>query len=240
MRPFLEAASLFAIGLVTALSLAGCGGATTDLFLTTSDDGSAPPNPDASSPHDDAGHPTPIPTYAPGCPTSVPADGSPCSAGFGFTCEYGADPHCTKIAACASDGQSGTFTWFVTSSDSSCSGNPAECPKSFGAAKNESPCANTDDSCTYSEGRCGCVSCESNESPNGGMQQWVCETWETPTACPEPRPLLGTSCSSEGQECDYGPSCCDEANIGPAMLCTGGYWTDAEVGCECGVELCSE
>jgi hypothetical protein len=233
MRSLLLAASLAVAG----LSLAACGGATTDLFLTSPGDAGDDTNPDASPTHDDAG--IPIPKYAPGCPSSAPADGSPCSAGFGFTCEYGADPHCTKIAACASDGQSGTFTWFVTSSDSSCNGNPPECPKSFAAVKNDSACPIANDSCTYPEGRCACDSCAS-DSPNGGTQQWKCETWETPVGCPEPRPLFGTSCSNEGQECDYGPACCDDANIGPAMTCAGGYWTDSAEGCECGVALCGQ
>jgi hypothetical protein len=235
-------AVLLAAGLVVALSPAACGGISTDLFTPTNDggtssDGGPPTTFDASS-GDDGGTPIPVPVYAPGCPATVPTDGSPCTPGFALACEYGKDAHCTQTAACASDGSNGSFTWFVTWSDPSCTGNPASCPASFGAVPIGTSCTDTQDSCTYGEGRCACVSCADGTTYGGG--EWECDRWQTPTNCPEPRPLLGTACSSEGQECDYGPECCAQVNIGPPMICTGGYWAGAELGCECIAGACGQ
>jgi hypothetical protein len=46
--------------------------------------------------------------------------------------------------------------------------------------------------------------------------------------CPLPRPLLGTSCSPEGQQCDYGV--CNVPG-GAAEQCSGGLWIEALVAC---------
>ncbi len=233
MRPLLLAACL------ASFSLAACGGATTDLFLTSGpDDGGTVKPGDAATDSPSIALPPP-PTYAPGCPLTPPADGSSCNAGFGLTCEYGADTHCTTMATCASENSNGTFVWFVTTPDPSCSGNPSSCAPTFAKVHVGGACP-LGDSCTYPEGRCGCGSCETN-TPNQGTQ-WQCETWDTPASCPEPRPLLGTACSNDGQACAYGSSCCSTIDIGPAMLCQAGYWVEnGSDPCECGsVGLCGQ
>jgi hypothetical protein len=193
--------------------------------------------PGDASAGDDSGVTPQKTTYAPGCPSTIPADGSSCNAGFGLTCEYGADPHCTTMATCASENSNGTFVWFVTTSDASCAGNPPACAATFADVPAGQACP-VDDTCTYPEGRCACDSCATSD-PNIGTQ-WKCQTWDTPAGCPEPRPLLGTACGSEGQDCAYGGSCCSDVNVGPDMLCQSGYWVENGDPCECGVEMCGQ
>jgi hypothetical protein len=48
---------------------------------------------------------------------------------------------------------------------------------------------------------------------------WACEAPNPDPECPPAQPLLGTSCSMEGQACDYG---CER---GERRVCSGGIWT---------------
>jgi hypothetical protein len=180
---------------------------------------------------------------APDCPASLPEAGSACTpvlppqgGTFGGTwpCEYGSDPHCTTVADCAATGPSAPFQWFLYGPDPSCAGNSAACPATFGALANGAVCPAAD-SCSYPEGRCACIKCTGPQAT-----EWECEPWQTPTGCPEPRPLFGTACANEGQECDYALSCNGSLNGGPNMVCNGGYWGTGGPAVSCAVVLCGQ
>lgn len=177
---------------------------------------------------------------APDCPASLPQAGSTCTPdlpprGGVWLCEYGSDPHCTTVAQCSATSASGPYQWTLTEPDPSCAGNPPACPASFGALANGAACPGAQ-SCTYPEGRCSCAPCASGAGGQG--TEWECEAWQTPAGCPEPRPLLGTACDTEGQECGYGAACCGSVSTEPAMVCNGGYWSVVPVGCDCAATLC--
>jgi hypothetical protein len=185
----------------------------------------------------------------PGCPTAIPEDGAACTRGaappasdppsevVAWVCEYGSDPHCNTYAQCVSGG--GGFSWLVSPPDPSCAGNPPACPEVLGADAGHGGECPIQGSCTYSEGKCSCTSCKEEDGESG--TDWICGGWQTPTGCPEPRPLLGSACASEGLECDYGGSCCAVLDLGPDMLCTGGYWAlIEEKPCECPADICGD
>jgi hypothetical protein len=195
--------------------------------------------------------------YAGGCPPTLPPEGAPCSTSSACEYPFGANPLCTILAYCPlvamtpvgdgqasagsadGDGGPGRFWRHSTPSDPSCAPTPAACPASFGALASGSACP-VNAICTYPEGRCNCIPCT---PPDGGVSdagaadastQWVCEAWMTPAGCPEPRPLLGTACSNEGQECDYGEGCGSPVDLPDPMGCRGGVWVDTRGGCGAG------
>jgi hypothetical protein len=169
-----------------------------------------------------------------GCPQSPPEAGSPCTPGPD-DCEYG-DPRCPVGAGCGASTGTGPFAWL--SGGGQCCNEP-QCP-AWGAVANGATCP-VDATCTYAEGRCGCVPCAPGD---GGLAQgeteWECATWMTPAGCPEPRPLIGTVCTNEGQECDYGPLCCAQVETEPAIVCTSGLWRRAGGGCDCAEPTCGQ
>jgi hypothetical protein len=76
--------------------------------------------------------------------------------------------------------------------------------------------------CAYPQGQCNCT----YTLPVGGnMPVWTCFT---PTNCPEPRPRIGSACSSSGTTapCDYGA-----CSGGIELQCSGGYWKEVLVPC---------
>lgn len=187
--------------------------------------------------------------HGPACPAAIPTSGAACTRGdpppastdsssevVSWVCEYGDDPHCDTYAECIS---SRSFAWLVSLPDPSCAGNPPACPAVFGADAGAGGACPIQGSCTYPEGRCSCTPCSELDAGEGTV--WACAVWETPKGCPEPRPLLGSACASEGLECDYGGSCCAIVDVGPDMLCTGGYWAlVAENTCQCPGHFCFE
>jgi hypothetical protein len=164
------------------------------------------------------------------CPAQAPANGASCSSP-GITCEYGSDPNasCNTRASCP-----GT-TWVVTKAGSGAacptsSAGQGGCPTSYpgGTAGTCSP-RNAD--CAYPQGRCDCtvlLGGPVHVNPDGGMPdpEWVCE--QPGQGCTEPRPLLGSACSTEGETCDYG-SCTLPGGV--AEICTNGAWTETEIPC---------
>jgi hypothetical protein len=230
-----------AIALLVLCSAVACGGAVTSAGGLADAGADAAPGTeggtlvDASSPSDAAADAQ----RAPGCPSSLPQAGSPCTptsppGGGQLLCEYAGQPHCTTLAYCAGAGPGSGFTWQITGPDPSCGGNPSSCPAAFGAAPGQA-CPSSE-TCTYAQGRCECINCVTD----AGAQStgWTCAAWQTPAGCPEPAPLLGTACSTEGQQCNYGPVCCGPSGLGYPMVCQGGYWTVVGGGCDCAEPLC--
>jgi hypothetical protein len=178
------------------------------------------------------------------CPPMLPESGAPCSPPpsvvdsdgpyeIFWQCEYGSDPHCRALAACFSNGAEGD-TWTVSQPDPSCAGNPPACPANFDDGVGmDCP---VQGSCTYPEGRCSCVRCG---VPDSGppVPAWSCTKFDEPNGCPEPRPLLGSPCTSVGHECAYGPPCCTLIDVGPTMVCVGDYWAALNSICSCPPEL---
>jgi hypothetical protein len=151
-----------------------------------------------------------------GCPASLPASGSPCTPNGIDECEYGSDPQCTTIASC--DLGNDSFVWNVSSPIwSLCGVNSPQCLPSYGTPADAAGCPVDAAACLYPQGVCGCA-------PECGG--WVCAPYPLPTGCPEPRPLLGSPCTQEGQNCAYGDICSVLAFAGPLMVCASGFWRD--------------
>jgi hypothetical protein len=110
-----------------------------------------------------------------------------------------------------------------------CGGSPPiACPASFAAVPVTQACSPAGGVCDYPEGRCACNYPPGPpvESDSGVVVEWFCQ--QPPAGCPEPRPLLGTSCPFEGMSCDYGSCSIPGGNV---EQCTGGVWIDATFGC---------
>jgi hypothetical protein len=168
----------------------------------------------------------------PGCPVTLPQAGSPCvppasPSSVYWECEYGTDPHCTSIAACGSPAGNPPYIWVVFPPDSACGGNPATCPTSFSQPPAVTCALPT--ACFFPQGACYCASCTPtfcSPTPCADKDagtEWQCAPWPERPGCPNPRPLLGTPCSSPNQLCN-----------GPGslwMLCADGYWGVENGGC---------
>jgi hypothetical protein len=210
------------------LSMVGCGGSV------------APDGGDAETPQSrgrsssgvsgassGSGTANPGVVRAPWCPSTVPDAGAACTPEMTLPgpdipeCEYGDDPHCTTTALCLPNNEGTPIQWTVTPPDPSCSGNSAYCPSPSAFPEDGTGCAGGT-SCTYQSGRCVCLVCQDNTSSGNPCGQgasgtkWSCQGWEQPSGCPEPRPLLGTSCSVPMQVCGGSPD--------PLMKCVDRYW----------------
>ena len=167
---------------------------------------------------------------APWCPSTVPEAGAACTPEMTLPgpdipeCEYGDDPHCTTTATCfPNNGDTPTPQWSVNPPDPSCAGNSVYCPPPSAFPPHGDGCAGGT-SCTYQSARCVCLVCQDNVATGNPCGQgatgneWSCQGWEQQSAgCPEPRPLLGTSCSVPMQIiCGGSPD--------PMMKCVDGYW----------------
>ncbi len=167
-------------------------------------------------------------TTAGGCPESVPSGGVPCSP-VGLVCEWGSSnvEECDTVGTCMPEGWDSPA---YPPEGPDCSGGPPiACPSSYAAVPTGQACGPSGGYCDYPEGRCGC-----GEPPgpillvDGSVASiWICQ--HPQTGCPQPRPRIGTTCSHEGQFCDYGG--CGAVPGGNAEACTGGVWVDALEGC---------
>jgi hypothetical protein len=213
----------------------GCG--RTDLLMSPvatsgeDTDGSTPSlAADACATDDEAGTPTDSSSLDGAtvpCPPSPPASGSACTPNDISPCEYGSDPHCTTIAYCGNY----SHVWHLDGPDPSCAGNSPQCPTSYDspaiACPVEADGTTLSITCGYPRGRCLCHGCWPEDG--GPMSaQWLCLTYRVPACCPEPRPLLGSPCTSEGQTCEYDYGTCAHEyyglDVGPDMICTRGFW----------------
>lgn len=191
--------SLLRIGL--CVFVVACGGA-----ITNGDDAGTDGGPGKdSAPPPDAG--------TSGCPASPPSSGGACSP-ESIECEYGTNPSpsCNQLFQCNGghwqDLTTGTLC--VPQSD---------CPSSWSSVNQNGTCSPEGLGCAYPEGTCFCGG--SLPMPN---PIWNCAP-ET-SACPSPRPDMGTSCNEPGQSCDYG-SC----SGGVALQCDGGIWKELVTPC---------
>jgi hypothetical protein len=157
------------------------------------------------------------------CPASAPAAGTSCSSTV--SCQYGTDPNllCDTHAICMGAG------WQVTApaSGARC---PTGTPGSGGCpATTPTGTCTTEMNCAYPDALCGC----SNPDPvvvegmDAGLQ-WSCAT--APAGCPNPRPLAGSACATEGQSCAYGDCVTPGGPIG--FTCKIGAWYASLEGCE--------
>jgi hypothetical protein len=159
------------------------------------------------------------------CPSAAPADASACGTD-GLECEYGSNPvpECNTVATCDS------AHWAVqppTTGDACPTMRSPSCPASFSAASPAVHCEPLGLVCDFAEGRCDC-------SVGGGpvpldasaAARWHCQT--PGDGCPEPRPGLGTPCTTEGTSCDYG-SCTVQGGSG--QQCHNGTWQTEAFAC---------
>lgn len=155
------------------------------------------------------------------CPTSEPPVGLLCSPN-GLECEYGSNPDlaCNSLFECEksewtnANGPGGT-----------CPIN--SCPLTYDRITQGGHCDPAGSSCGYPAGTCSCGSegpIEINLDGGAAGPTWHCTA--ATSACPSPRPRLGTPCPSSGQFCNYG-ACAG----GIAIQCTGGAWQEAFTAC---------
>lgn len=189
------------------VALAACGGVTLDPI----DDGGAD-----ASPTNDAGSPY--------CPTSPPTQNASCSKN-GLWCEWGSDPNlnCNTTAQCANG------SWIVNQGASCITPpNSSSCPATFASVPVNQLCGDlVGTTCEYAQGACGCA-VPSGPYPEdaSAVAKWYCD--DPAAGCPTPRPKLGTSCNSEGLECDYSPC---TLPTGASIVCQGGTWANQPFGC---------
>jgi len=199
------------------VSLAACGGKTTDV-----DDSGAPDAAADTAPN-------------PNCPTAEPAEGDACVE-EDLECEYGSDPRttCNHITTCTSGHWSLTF-----GPEPSCptpAQNPSACPSSLGAATGS--CDVQDTICNYSTPSatlfCTCGLIGGPILVDGGANvMWYCTPTGQSEACPLERPRVGTACTMAAATCSYDvcglPSglafqCSSETMtwvVGPGEVCAG-------------------
>jgi hypothetical protein len=103
---------------------------------------------------------------------------------------------------------------------------PIMCPSSFASVPRGSACSPQGGYCDYPEGRCAC-SFQLGPNPQA---TWSCQDPNT-SACPLPRPRVGSPCSQDQLFCDYG-SC--GVPDGTGEQCTGGVWISINVACGAG------
>jgi hypothetical protein len=191
-----------------------CGGATGSLGGGTGSDGGA------SGDGGTGGGTSP-------CPITPPGDGSDCGP-QGLTCEWGGATvqDCDTLALCNGG------RWQVTAPGPGgldCKpGTLAMCPASFPSVPREAHCSPYGLYCDYAQGRCACTVPAGPGFPAdaSAVAEWLCQ--DPAAGCPQPRPLLGSVCSQEGLQCDYGACTIPGGN---AETCQGGLWTEGGMAC---------
>jgi hypothetical protein len=100
---------------------------------------------------------------------------------------------------------------------------PITCPGTFASVPRGMTCSPNNSYCDYPQGRCTCTD-------NQGLPQptptWVCQ--DPAAGCPVPRAHLGTPCTQEGLDCDYGT--CGVLG-GSAQTCSNGIWVATPFAC---------
>jgi hypothetical protein len=200
---------------LAVVAASACGGATGSLGGGTSSDGGP-----GGEGGDEAGGASP-------CPSTSPGDGSAC-APQGLTCEWGSSTvqDCDTVAFCNGG------RWQVTSPGPGgldCKPGPAAmCPSSFTSVPRESHCSPYGLYCDYAQGRCACAVPAGPGFPADASAAavWLCQ--DPAAGCPQPRPLLGSACSQEGVQCDYGACTIPGGN---GETCQGGVWIEGGIAC---------
>lgn len=159
----------------------------------------------------------------PACPAAQPAVGTACSH-ESLECEYGSSqyPGCDAIMQC-----SGGFwgTEFGPAGYCPTGPNPDGCPTSMSDVSDGGVTCDTQGlTCHYALGQCYCgdIFGPPVYMPDGGTYNWTCD--DPGPGCPQPRPRVGSSCTQEGQSCNY-------FNCDWSQQCTGGVWQAQPEGC---------
>ena len=152
------------------------------------------------------------------CPTSPPTPGSAClTTKGGPKCEYGTnpDPGCNQVFVCVSN------AWVDQSSGQICAPQ-SDCPATYASVPSGQDCSPEQLSCAYPQGECICT------KSWGGVQRttpgWDC--FPAQSGCPAPRPDIGSACTTQGQQCDYGG-----CSGGITLECNGTSWVQSITPC---------
>jgi hypothetical protein len=150
----------------------------------------------------------------PGCPSGTPTLKDSCIP-LMLECEYGPSPSpkCNQIYTCTSNG-------WVESVKNPMDCVVGTCPSTYEDATSEMICDTQGLQCLYkTDGVCGC-----GNLFGGSVFDWDCVPGST--ACPSPRPRLGTPCKEDLETCGYA-----ECAGGVQIECTGGYWVSSPAEC---------
>lgn len=164
----------------------------------------------------------------PSCPSMIPKKGDSCS-GAPYTCRYGSAP-CESVTRCESAGGGKPSAWTATLPDASCSVLPEGCPVSFAAVTPGAFCTagigSPGEACTYAEGICQCVVCDTADAGLVASHAWACRRWGEDLArgCPALAPTPGDRCTSPKLLCHYGVCSASEIDLGSTVQCANGYW----------------
>jgi hypothetical protein len=180
---------------------------------------------------------------APDCPTTEPAQGSPCNKD-GLLCEYGDDfnPICNSIAVCSGTkwarpilGGGGGPDVCPSKPLPTSKPNPSDCAATRASVPTNTACS-TQSVCAYDGSTCQCGAyCPSFPvgqppcNPDAGVTMNCCDTskivwycFDGPPYCPTPRPRIGSACAKDGDQCAVEPAQeCGQA----IMRCEKGVWT---------------
>jgi hypothetical protein len=179
------------------------------------------------------------------CPSSEPAQDSSCSK-EGLLCEYGTDfdPRCNDVRVCS--GGKWATPFFPGGTTKDCPSkplpttmpNPADCASTRDKVPAGMMCSSKS-TCAYDGSTCFCGAwcssyplqmppCDGGVTPNccDMTVKWHC--FDGPAYCSNPRPRVGTACTTEGQQCATGaPVECGQSII----QCTKGVWNIVNTGC---------
>ena len=231
-----------ALLVAAAVAASACSGATKVETNGTSGSGGG-----ATTTTGSGGGTTTTVTLAPGCPATDPGQDAPCSK-EGLLCEYGTDfnPLCNAIRVCSSGGKWASPITYggagtCPSTPPSVPPNPAGCAETAATVPVETACSSAL-TCEYDGAHCFCgpfcpkfpteqQKCDADAGIvdnccDESKLAWHCFTG--PAYCPNPRPRVGTACTSEGEKCAVEvPTECGDTYL----ACKEGVWQAENYGC---------
>ena len=165
-----------------------------------------------------------------GCPASAPQTGVSCAT-QGLQCTWGTDPRfgCRTESVCTTAG------WQTTTP--SCSQPPPSCPRTE-PVPNTQQCSNASEGLTCMYGHQAFTCADYNGDlfviKNGQPEKIWWSGGPQASTCPTSVPNLGSSCTVEGETCNYGGCFHDPANPtvhGAKVTCTNGRWQEGNLIC---------
>jgi hypothetical protein len=218
---------------LVAVAAASCGGQPSATSMPDSNHLSAPN--DTQSVGDENTHQvTQWAALNPACPDDpIVAGGTPCTT-KGMECEYGTNDatYCDTVLHCdgkqwlrsVPEANQFACTWEQQLPDEACPSTYSRVPVGATCADPGSPRFY----CHYAEGNCACadevVGVYPPPTDDRTRMRWICPLLAD--GCPQTRPRLGATCSSEGTSCSYG-ACLIPGTSN--VTCSGGRWGDSSV-----------
>jgi hypothetical protein len=156
------------------------------------------------------------------CPGTPPLPESACTP-EGEVCEYGSSwwLECNHVLRCQLGQWRVTYDGTAPECSSFDAGGPCPATWDEAMAVDAATLSCPFVTCVYPQGFCGCgIGCGGGGGVTRPQIQGVFTCIPASATCPEPRPLSGTSCATEGTYCSYGFAC----GCGQDLQCSDGIW----------------